>query len=119
MLNAGGSEDFPADFSFQQNAPNAAPHLVNILWASLIFQEKKDSSKAVGTKVWDIFSRFRCLKEGYIAPATEEPRIHLHDSGRLILQEANRGRAIATRTDIPMYFDHWRFARVKGKQRIC
>jgi hypothetical protein len=39
MVNAGGSDDFPTDFSTdfsrQQNAPNAAPLLVNILCASL------------------------------------------------------------------------------------
>jgi hypothetical protein len=35
MVNAGGSDDFPTVFSRQQNAPNAAPLLVNILCASL------------------------------------------------------------------------------------
>jgi hypothetical protein len=100
MVNAGGSKDFPTDFSRQQNAPNAACHLVNILCASLIFQEKKDASKAVGTKIMEIFSRFRRLAEGCVAPVDEEPRIHLHDTSQLI--QVNRGRAFATRTDLPI-----------------
>jgi hypothetical protein len=100
MVNAGGSKDFPTDFSRQQNAPNAACHLVNILCASLIFQEKKDASKAVGTKIMEIFSRFRRLAEGCVAPVDEEPSIHLHDTSQLI--QVNRGRAFATRTDLPI-----------------
>jgi hypothetical protein len=100
MVNAGGSEDFPADFSLQQNAPNAAPLLVNILCASLVFQEKKDASKAVGTKIWEVFSRFRRLTEGCVAPVAEEPIIHLHDTAQLI--QVTRGREIATRADLPI-----------------
>jgi len=56
MVNAWGSQDFPVDFSRKQNAPSAAPHLVDILCTSLIFQEKKDASKAFSTKIWNIFS---------------------------------------------------------------
>lgn len=100
MVNAGGSEDFATNFACQQNAPNAAPHLVDILCASLIFQEKKDASKAVGKKIWEICSRFRRLAEGCVVPVDEEPSIHLHDTSQLI--QVNRGRTLATRTDLPI-----------------
>jgi hypothetical protein len=105
MVNADGSEDFPTDFSLQQNAPNAAPFLVNILCTSLVFQEKKDASKVAGTKIWEMFSHFRRLAEGCVAPVAEEPIIHLHDTGQLI--QVTRGRDIATRADLPiLIIDH-------------
>lgn len=100
MVNAGGSEDFPTDFSLQQNAPNAASLLVNILCASLVFQEKKNASRAAGTKMWEMFSRFRRLAEGCVAPVAEEPSIHLHDPDQLT--QVTRGRDIATRADLPI-----------------
>jgi hypothetical protein len=100
MVNAGGKEDFPTAFCLHQNAPNAAPLLDNILCASLVFQEKKDASKAAGTKIWEMFSRFRRLAEGCVAPVAEEPSIHLYDTGHL--KQVTRGRKLATRFDLPI-----------------
>ncbi|CAB9512929.1 expressed unknown protein [Seminavis robusta] len=100
MVNAGGSEDFPTDFALQQNAPNAASLLVNILCASLVFQEKKKDSRAAATKIWEMFSHLRRLAEGCVTPAAEEPSIRLHDTAQLA--QVTRGRQIATRADLPI-----------------
>jgi len=102
MVNAGGSEDFPTDFARQQNAPNAASLLVNILCASLVFQEKKIDSRVAGTKVWEMFTHLRRLAEGCITPAVEESSVRLHDSDTAQLAQVTRGRQIATRADLPI-----------------
>ena len=98
MVNAEGSKDFAKDFSMQQNAANAAPHLVNILCASK-FQEKKDAAKDFGTKVYKVWSGFCRLGEGCFAPMVDEPSICLQDSRRLI--QISRGREISSRFDLP------------------
>ena len=61
MVNAGGSEDFPTEFAQQQNAPNAAPLLVDILCASLRFPEKNKETRTASTKIWDFLSHLRRL----------------------------------------------------------
>ena len=97
MVNAGGSKDFATDFSMQQSAANAAPHLVNILCASLKFQEKKDAAKDFGTKVCKVWSGFCRLGKGCFAPMVDEPRICLQDSRRLIqIREAVKYLAVST-----------------------
>ena len=100
MINAGGSEDFATDFSSQQSVPAAAPLLVNILCASLVFQEKKDSSKAVASKIWEMFGHFRRLTESCIAPVAEEPTIRLHNTNQLM--QVTRGRHVDTRANLPL-----------------
>ena len=100
MVNAGGSKNFSLTFSMQQNAPDAAAHLVDILCTSLVFQEKKDASKAIATKIWDLFSHVRRLGEGCFSVAVEDPTIQLQGSSRL--PQINRGREISTRTYLPI-----------------
>ena len=101
MVNAGGSEDFPTKFASQRNAPNAASLLVEILCASLVFQEKKSVSRAAGTKIWEMYSHLRRLAEGCVTPATaEEPSVHLYNTAQLA--QVTRGRPIATRADLPI-----------------
>ena len=102
MVNADGSEDFPTDFALQQNAPNAAPLLVNILCASLGFPEKKKETRTMSTKIWNLLSHIRYLAEGCLTPtATEEPSIHLHDNPPLAAH-VTKGRPMATRADLPI-----------------
>jgi hypothetical protein len=41
MINAGGDDAFAENFARMQNAPDAAPHLADIICAALVFDQKK------------------------------------------------------------------------------
>ena len=98
MVNAYGSDDFVKDFCAYENAPDAAPHLVDLLCTSLVFDEKKQASKALGTKIWNAFTRLRRLAEGCIE-AVEEPTMELDNTRELLIQSA---RPINHRTELPI-----------------
>ena len=99
MVNAFGSRNFVKDFCDNEDAPSAAPHLVDILCTSLIFDDKKQASKAPLTKLRDIFTAVRRMAEGCIAPAAEQPSMELDPARPLQLE---KGRPPTIRSELPL-----------------